>query len=313
MRDCSGRVIALGFFDGVHLGHAELLKKTVQVAAQKGMHSCALTFDTHPEALITGARIPLLNTISERAELMRSLYGIEEVIFAHFDDSLMHLTWTEFLNELLVERFCAEHLVAGHDYHFGFRGEGNAQRLAETCMSMSIGCDIIPRVEIDSITISSTYIRKLIAQGDMQRAQMFLGHPHLVTGHVTHGQHIGSTIEVPTSNLIIDPGLQTPAHGVYVTMTTVDGERIPSVTNIGTRPTVDGKGVVLETHILDFNSDVYGQEIKVEFIKMLRPEQKFLNLTELRSQIKTDIRRVRDFFDTQPGLLAGSAPGAGTG
>lgn len=295
-----GRVIALGFFDGVHVGHAALLQKTVQVAAQKGVHSCALTFDTHPEALITGSNIPLLNTVNERAEMMRSLYGVEEVIFAHFDDSLMHLSWRDFLHEMLMERFEAVHLVAGHDFHFGFRGEGNTQNLAEECMNMGIGCDVIPKVEIDSITVSSTYIRKLIAQGDMERATLFLGHPHLITGHVAHGQSLGTSIEVPTSNLRLDPMIQTPAHGVYVTITTLDGVRYQSITNIGTRPTVDGKGITVETHILDFMDDIYGQEIKVEFLKMLRCEQKFLNINELRGQIKSDIKQVRDYFARSP-------------
>lgn len=296
MDKSNGRVIALGFFDGVHVGHAALLKKTAQTAKELGVHSCALTFDTHPESLITGSKILLLNTVTERAELMRRLYGIEEVIFAHFDDSLMHLSWAEFIEDLLIGRFAAVHLVAGHDFHFGFKGDGNPQRLSEHCLKLGIGCDIISKVEIDSITVSSTYIRKLVAQGDMERAEKFLGHPHIITGRVVHGDRIGSTIGVPTTNMVLDESIQTPAFGVYITYACIDGVKYPALTNIGTRPTVDGRNIKVETHIFDFDSNLYGTEHKIEFIKYLRPEQKFLNLTELKSQIKSDIKHAHEYF-----------------
>lgn len=296
----TGRVIALGFFDGVHVGHQALLSKAVDAATRLGARSCALTFDTHPEALITGTSIPLLSTVNDRADMMRKHYSIDEVIFAHFDSSMMQLSWTEFVKTMLIERFDAVHLVAGHDFHFGYKGVGNPQRLAELCMKLGIGCDIIGRVEIDSITVSSTYIRKLIAQGDVERAEIFLGHPHTLNGVVLHGQHLGTIMEIPTSNIKLDPTLQRPALGAYITTTLVDDIKFPSVTNIGVRPTVDGQNLCVETHILDFNADLYGKQISIELIKMLRPEQQFLNLAELRSQIKADIKHTRDYFEKSP-------------
>ena len=174
------RVIALGFFDGVHLGHGALLRRVGGKALELGAVPAAVTFDTHPENLILKTpAVPLLSSPLDRAELLRRCYGIREVIVAHFDERMMHMPWREFVTDYLAAEHGAVHLVAGHDFHFGYKGEGNPERLRELCGQLGIGCDIIPKVEKDHITVSSTYIRTLIAQGEMERAMEFLGHPHL--------------------------------------------------------------------------------------------------------------------------------------
>ena len=187
------RAIALGFFDGVHLGHGALLRRVAEASVEKGLTPSAFTFDAHPSSRITGAVTPLINSSADRADLMRRLYGIQDVIVAHFD-SMMRMDWRDFVTDYLVKEHGAAYVVAGHDFHFGYKGEGNPQRLQALCRELGVDCDIIPKVELEGITISSTYIRTLIAQGEMERAMEFLGHPHILTDRVGHGKRLGLSL-----------------------------------------------------------------------------------------------------------------------
>lgn len=294
------RVIALGFFDGVHLGHGALLRRVGEKAAELGAVPAAVTFDTHPENLILKTpAVPLLSSPLDRAELMRRFYGIREVIVAHFDERMMHMPWREFVTDYLAGEHGAVHLVAGHDFHFGYKGEGNPERLQALCGELGIGCDIIPKVVQDHITISSTYIRTLVAQGEMERANQFLGHPHTLTNRVAHGKKIGTTtLGFPTVNLLIPQGVIVPAYGVYATRVWFDGQCRCAVTNVGVRPTVeDNDGhVTVEGFILDFDGDLYGHEIRMEFYKYLRPEQKFASMQALADEIRHNAQQTRDYF-----------------
>lgn len=292
------RVIALGFFDGVHMGHGALLSLCVQRAKELGATPAAFTFDTHPSSLILHAPVPLLSTPTDRAGLMRRCYGIRDVIIGHYDERMMKTPWREFVTDYLMGENGAVHLVAGHDFHFGYKGEGNPQRLKDLCAELGIGCDIVPKVEEEGITISSTYIRTLIAQGEMERAVHFLGHPHVLTGVVRHGKRLGSTLGFPTVNLAIPAGVLPPAFGVYAARVVLEsGESWPAVTNVGIRPTVDdGNAVTVESWLLDFDGDLYGREVRVEFYTYLRGEEKFATLEELRAQVMSDAQRARAFF-----------------
>ena len=278
------RVIALGFFDGVHTGHGALLSRVREKAAALEAVPTAFTFDAHPGSRITGA-------------VMRRLYGIREIIVAHFD-SMMRMPWEDFITEYLVKEQGAVHVVAGHDFHFGYKGEGNPRRLAEKCAALGVGCDIIPKIEKEGITISSTYIRTLIAQGEMERADAFLGHPHVLTDRVAHGKKLGSTLGFPTVNLHFPPGVLVPAYGVYATRVWFEnGDSRPAVTNIGMRPTVDdGDSVSVEGYILDFQGDLYGQTIRMEFFRRLRGERKFPSLDALREEVMRNAQQTRDYF-----------------
>ncbi len=291
------RVIARGFFDGVHLGHGALLRRAVQRAAELGVTSAAVTFDSHPQTVIMGQRTPLLTTPNDRAELMRRLYGIKDVIIARFDDALMHMDWQEFVTDFLVKRNGAVHLVVGHDFHFGYMGKGNPEKLQAICKVLGLGCDVISPVTIEGRTVSSTYIRTLIAQGEMERAMDFLGHPHLLTGTVEHGKKLGSRLGFPTANLHIPPGCIVPAFGVYVARFWVDDRCYAAATNIGVRPTVDSdKTVTVESTLLDFDGSLYGKTVRIEFCRFLRPEQKFDTPDALRAQVMEDIQAVRGYF-----------------
>ena len=295
------RVIALGFFDGVHLGHAALLRRTVEEAARRGATPAVFTFDRPPKEVVTGIPCPLIASPEDRKGLLERLFGIKDVIMVPFDREMMTTAWDDFVTQILVERYHAVHLVAGHDHHFGHKNQGSPELLVEKCAELGLGCDIIPKVELDGITVSSTYIRNLVGMGQLERASRFLGHPHVLTQEVRHGRRIGHTIGVPTVNLVAPPHVLVPSYGVYVTRVFLpSGESYPAVTNVGTRPTVNnGTDVTVEPWLRGFDGDLYGQRVRVEFFKRIRDEIRFDSLDSLRLQIQKDAQFTRDFFETE--------------
>lgn len=292
------RVIALGFFDGVHLGHGALLRRAAEEAKKRGCESAVFTFDRPPKEVITGIPCPLINSPEDRAELVRRLYGIDEMLMVPFDDEMRTTPWDRFVTDILVGRYGAVHLVAGHDHHFGHRNQGSPELLKEKCAELGLGCDIIPAVTLDGVTVSSTHIRKLLEEGDVETARAFLGHPHVLTQTVGHGRQLGRTIGIPTANLVAPPHVLLPKRGVYAAKITLpDGRAFGGVTNVGVRPTVNnGQDVTVEPWILDFDGDLYGQAIRVEFFRRLRDERKFESLDALRSQIETDAVKTREAY-----------------
>lgn len=291
----AGTVIALGFFDGVHIGHGALLRKAVERARERDAVPAAFTFDRSPKEFVSGVHVPLLTDVRERCVWIRELYGVERVIVAQFDRAMMTMPWETFLRELLVEKHRAVHLVAGHDYRFGYRNEGTPERLLAWCRDNGLGCDIIPKVELDGVTVSSTHIRELTERGELERAAAFLGHPCSLSGIVRHGQHLGTEELFPTVNLVPEPWRVLPPRGVYAARVVLpDGKSHAGVTNIGVRPTVSDAGTVtVETFLLDFHGDLYGKAVRVELLHFLRPEKRFTSLPELHRQIKQDIAAAR--------------------
>ena len=293
------RVIALGFFDGVHLGHAALLRRTVEEAQKRGATPAVFTFDRPPKEVVTGVPCPLIASPEDRKGLLEREFGIKDVLMVPFDREMMTTPWDEFVTKILVERYHAVHLVAGHDHHFGHKNQGSPELLVEKCEELGLGCDIIPKVELDGITVSSTYIRSLVGMGQMARAERYLGHPHVLTQEVRHGRRIGHTIGVPTINLVVPPHVLVPSHGVYVTRVFLpDGESYPAVTNVGTRPTVNnGTDITVEPWLLGFDGDLYGARVRVEFHKRLRDEIRFDSLDALRDQIQKDAKATMEYFE----------------
>ena len=292
------RVIALGFFDGVHMGHGALLRTVAERAKELNALPCAFTFDRSPAAALTGREVPLLSGVADRARLMEELYGIREVIVAPFD-VIRQMDWQDFVAQYLQEELGVVHLVAGHDFRFGYKGEGNPRRLKEKCAQLGMGCDIIPKVEIDGFTVSSTYIRTLVGEGKMERARWFLGHPHILSGQVVHGSELGRTLGTPTANLLVPQEVIAPGFGVYAGRVRLpDGSARLAGTNVGTRPTVnsDRSAVTVEPWILDYQGDLYCQDILVEFYTLLRPERKFPSVQALREAILENARQTRDYF-----------------
>ena len=291
-------VIALGFFDGVHRGHGALLRKAAERAGELDAAPAVFTFDRSPKEFVTGKPVLLINSNDDRRDIIRRVYGIQRVIFAPFDREMMTMPWQDFITELLVKQYGAVHLVAGHDYRFGHKNEGTVERLREKCRELGLGCDIIPKVELEGITVSSTYIRTLLEQGDVERAALFLGHPHCLSQTVRHGQRLGRTIGIPTVNLAVPAHVLTPERGVYITRVFLpDGRSCPGVTNVGTRPTVtDGDTVSVETYLLGFDGDLYGQTVRLEFHKRLRGEVKFPSLEALRQEILRNVAETEAYF-----------------
>ena len=301
--DKQRRVIALGFFDGVHLGHGALLRRVAERSKELDALPCAFTFNQSPAAALTGQVVPLLTGVEDRTQLMRELYGIREVVVAPFE-VMRQMDWQDFVEQYLQKELGAVHLVVGHDFHFGYRGEGSPQRLAEKCARLGLGCDVIPKVELDGVTISSTHIRTLVEAGELEQATRFLGHPHMLSGTVVHGNEIGRTLGSPTANLPVPQGVIAPGFGVYATRVVLpDGAR-PAVTNVGVRPTVSsaGQAVIVEPWILDYRGDLYGRDIRVEFHARLRPERKFPSLQALRDAIGENAAQTRAYFAAKEGL-----------
>ena len=296
--DTQRNVIALGFFDGVHLGHGALLRRVGSRAAELDARPCAFTFDQSPAAALTGKEVPLLSGVDDRAWLMETLYGIREVIVAPFA-VLRDMDWRDFVEDYLRREHGAVHVVAGHDFHFGRGGEGSPQRLAEECARLGMGCDIIPRVELDGVTVSSTHIRGLVERGELEEANRFLGHPFVLSGPVVHGSELGRTLGTPTANLHIPPEIIVPGFGVYAGRVRLpEVEDRLAVVNIGVRPTVNAalSGVTVEPWILDFSGDLYGRILRLELYKRLRPERRFGSVDELRAAILENAAQTRAYF-----------------
>lgn len=289
------KILALGFFDGVHLGHGALLQACRTLADEQGVLAGAVTFDVHPDALLSGKAPGLLNTVHDRQRIMQTQYHMDAVITLPFDRAMMEMPWQEFF-AMLVEKFGAVGLVCGHDFRFGHRGAGNARILQEICAEKGMVCEVIPEQKMEDITVSSTYIRSLLALGHMEKAKKFLGHPHFLTGEVVAGRKLGNKLGFPTANVLIPEGIACPRHGVYACKAWVDGESFVAVTNVGSRPTVQGHQVRTESWILDFDRDIYGKTVTLEFHYFLRPEKKFDSLEQLKAAVQADAARTRSYF-----------------
>ena len=287
------RIFALGFFDGVHLGHQALLGACVSLADSVGAEAAAITFDRHPRSLFTQTPPPLISTAASR-RLLLDRYGIAYVKQYPVVPEVMGMPWEEFLEGLLEEG--AVGFVCGDDFRFGRCNEGNVQGLVKFCQERGLPCVIVPEQTVDGKRISSTYIRRQIECGDMETAKRFLGHPHIISGVVVPGKQLGRTLGIPTANIRLEEGLVVPKFGVYACRVTIDGKTYSAVTNVGTRPTVSGVGVTVEPWILDFDGNLYGQEITLEFHRFLRPETKFDGLEALKTQINRDADTTRNYF-----------------
>lgn len=288
------RVLALGFFDGVHVGHEKLLSRAAERAAGLGAAACALTFAQHPLSVVKGRPVPLLCGEKERESLIKTRCHVPEVVALPFDKALMRMSWRSFIEDILIEQMDACHVVAGYDFTFGYKGEGTPELLSAALAERQVGCDIIPPKRIRGIRVSSTYIRGLIAEGDMEQALEFLGHPYRLSGLVQRGNGLGRQFGFPTVNIPLPPERQWPAWGVYATRVVWNGREYPAVTNVGRRPTVEpGCVPTVESTLLDFSGDLYGEPVEVLFERFLRPERKFSSLEALQEQIAKDIEAVR--------------------
>ena len=286
-------IYALGFFDGVHLGHQALLTACRHLASRKGCAAGVVTFANHPDTLVTGRTPLLINTVEERQRMLLG-FGIRHITVLPFDEKLMNMPWQAFLEDLLQKGSAG--FVCGDDFRFGHKGQGDSAKLRQFCEERGLSCRVVEQQTMNGKRISSTLIRSRIDSGDMESATRYLGHPHVLTGTVVHGQQIGRKLGFPTANLLIPPAVAVPKFGVYACLCVIDGKSYPAVTNVGTRPTVAGTGVTVEPWILDFSGDLYDRQIRVEFYRFLRPEMKFPDLEALQQEILRNAEETRAYL-----------------
>jgi len=287
------KIFALGFFDGVHLGHQALLRECRTLAESLGCIPAAITFDAHPKSLFLASPPALLTTHADR-QMLLGRYGMAEVHTVPVTRENMAMPWEDFLGKLID--LGAVGFVCGDDFRFGARGEGSAEKLTAFCAERNFPCTVVGEQSRNGNRICSTLIRGRIEAGDMESATGYLGHPHVLTGKVVHGHQLGRKLGVPTANLRLPEGVVVPKFGVYACRAEIDGKSYPAVTNVGTRPTVSGSGITVEPWILDFTGDLYDREIRVEFYRFLRPEMKFPDLESLRREIFRNAEETRAYL-----------------
>lgn len=283
----SDNYIALGSFDGLHLGHLSLIHKVHQEAQKNGGKSIVYTFKNHPRAVLNKENAPkLLMNNDEKAEILQEC-GIDMLYFQDFDSEFMKMTPKEFV-EFLINKFHAKGLVVGFNYKFGYKNMGDTKLLQELAEEYDFKLFIMEPCIYEDEVISSTRIRKAIEDGEVQKACEMLSHPLRLSGEVMHGRKIGRTIGFPTANLNYDKNYVLPAIGVYYTNIKVNNIIYKGITSVGNNPTVDSKNLTIETYILDFSEDIYGKNIEVFFIKKIRNEKKFSGIEQLKDQLKKD-------------------------
>jgi len=287
--------LALGVFDGVHIGHQAVIGRAVQAAVTDGGIAGMLTFEPHPIRVIAPEKAPksLLATLEHKAEIVREL-GVELFVPLHFDAALAAMDATEFISRLVTASIRT--LAVGEDWRFGRQRGGDVTLLRREAITRGFRLEAVPPVMLDGERISSTRIRQAIRDGNLTAAQRMLGRPYSLSGKVIAGKKLGRTLGFPTANLNTADA-QLPPDGVWVVRALLaDGRSIPSVANLGTRPTVDGISHLLEVHLFDFNEDLYNQTLEIQFEKFLRPEMNFGSLDPLKSQIQLDTLKAREFF-----------------
>ena len=284
-------VVTVGTFDGVHIGHQAILKKINEIARQKEGESVLLTFFPHPRMVLfpDDDSLKLINTLKEKTDLLES-FGLDNLIILPFNKSFSRMTPTEYIRDLLVRDIGVKTLVIGYDHRFGRNREGNYSLLEELSPAYGFELKEISAQEIDDIKISSTKIRNALLEGDIETANEYLGHRFSIRGTVTQGNKIGRTIGFPTANIeILEKHKLIPGIGAYAVYVHINNATYKGMLNIGKRPTVNnGQKIVTEVNIFDFEEDIYNKIIKVEFIKKLREERNFMDLTQLKNQLDKD-------------------------
>lgn len=296
-RATSPTVLAIGNFDGLHLGHRALLERLTGKARELGLPASVMTFEPHPRELFAPDQAPArLTSLREKLGLLET-NGIERTYVLHFSRKLAALTAEEFIEMVLVRGLAVKHLIIGDDFRFGRGRTGDFEMLRNAGAVHGFGVEAMHTIDIDGERVSSSAVRETLAAGDLEHAARLLGRPYNISGRVVHGNKIGGRIGYPTANIQLKRK-RVPLAGVFaVTVSGLDKRHLPGAASLGVRPTL-GAGLrsVLEVHLLDFDRPIYGEHVTVHFLHKMRDEAKFASLDELSAQIARDVAAIRDYF-----------------
>ena len=289
-------VVALGCFDGVHIGHRAVIAQAVETAKQMGLASAVWTFGEPPKNFFAPGSVQVLTDKEEKCRLISDL-GVDMLFCVDFTADIAALSPEKFFSEIVVRRLNAKHVVCGFNYTFGAKSAGNTELLAALCKQHKIGLTALEPVTSGGISVSSSLIRALITDGDVEKAREYLGYPYTLVSTVVDGQKLARRLGFPTVNLIPSASTILPKNGVYVSSIDFKGNdrKLFGITNIGMRPTVKSDAICAETHIFDFDGDLYGKELSVELLHFVRAERLFDSIEELRDQVQKDIASAKDF------------------
>ena len=280
-------VVTIGKFDGIHKGHKVLIKKAVESSKKRRIKSVVFTFENHPANYFKSYSIKNIITDNDKMKNLKNL-GIDIVVNVPFNEDMTKISADDFAKFILKERLKAKKVIVGHDFTFAKNKEGNAKLLKKLGVKYNFKVEIIKPIKINNIRVSSTYIRKLISQGCVNKVKEYLGRNYQLEGKVIKCKQLGRTIGFPTANMEIDEEMLVPKCGTYATKVYLDKRVYFGATNIGYNPTVNGKNLSIETNILNFYEDIYGKTIKLEFLERIRDEKKFNSLEELKTQLRFD-------------------------
>lgn len=289
--------VTIGTFDGVHLGHREILSQLSQTAQKAGLPSVVLTFFPHPRMVLEpNHSVQLLHTIDERIDILRQCQ-VDHVIVHPFTKEFSQLPASQYIEDILIQQIKAQKFIIGYDHRFGKNREAGIQTLWAYQEKYNLEIVEIPAQLLNSVAVSSTKTRQALLQGDVARAHQFLGYPYILNGLVVSGKGLGKKIDYPTANLQIPESYKLiPAHGIYIVESTIANKKTYGITSIGTNPTVGGNSQTIETYFLDFSENLYGKQIQLSFLEKIRDEKKFESLEQLRHAIHQDELIARNYI-----------------
>jgi riboflavin kinase/FMN adenylyltransferase len=289
-------VVTIGVFDGVHRGHQAIIGRAVDRARDTGLPSVVLTFDPHPSEVVRpGSHPPVLTSGRRKAEIFSAM-GVDVLCVLPFTLEFSRLGPAEFVHEVLVERLHGAAVVVGENFRFGHKAAGDVAMLRSLGISFGFATEGVPLLRDDDVTISSTYVRACVDAGDVRQAAVALGREHRLEGIVVRGDGRGRALGYPTANVHTDRYAAIPADGVYAGRVALGDRRLPAAISVGTKPTFEGRERAVEPYILDFDEDIYGDEIGVEFTARLRGQERYERIEDLVAEIRRDVDRTRDLL-----------------
>ena len=288
--------VALGTFDGLHIGHIEVLNRMKHIAEEKGLKTFVYTFSNHPKEFLSPDQVPpKIMDIEEKVQIFTRI-DLDYLALIRFDEDQNTYEPEAFIKQVLIDKLNMKHLTVGYDYRFGNKAKGDINLLLALSEKYGYSCDIIQPIMRNDIRVSSSLIRDLLKEGRIEEANYYLGRKHFIKGTVVRGKGVGHTLGFPTANLRIKDNISTIKPGVYITETVWKGKTYPSATNVGFNPTFDQTGIHLETYIIGINHAMYDEVIEVHFLKRLRDEKKFDSLADLVDEMNGDLEKTRQYF-----------------